>query len=109
MPISEITLSMMRELNKSYETCRTYYYEWKEKEAGCSLTKEIRKKMIYKKPLFKKDKDILIGENGEYSMEDGGLLLTNGKAYLNFGDKEEIIKFFDETLAAYEKLEEMES
>ncbi|WP_143314534.1 hypothetical protein [Clostridium sp. HBUAS56017] len=106
MRFSEITLCMMRDLKKSYETCRVYYYMGKEEVLGCPSKK--KEKLKIDRPMLVRHKDILVGENGEYSLENGGLLLTNGKAYLNFGNKEEFLKFFNEAYTAYEKLEEME-
>jgi hypothetical protein len=107
MELRQITFILMKELNRSYEICRVYFHEWKEEVLGCPHAKK-RKRTLYREPFLKKDGDILIGENGEYSLEDGGLLLTKGKAYLKFENKEELIQFFDETLAAYDKLQEME-
>lgn len=104
----EIILTLMMETNRSYESCRVYYYDWKEKELGCPRVKRDTKKIKYKKPQLEKYGDILVGENGEYSLEDGGLLLTNGKAYWSFESKEDVIKSFDEILAAYDILQGME-
>lgn len=107
MNAKDIKLSLMKHFNRSYSICAKYYLEWKRECLGLPQVVK-RDKAIMDKPTFKKYGDCLISKNGEYSLQDGGLLLTKGKAYLNFGNKEEFLKFFNEAWTAYERLEEME-
>jgi tetratricopeptide (TPR) repeat protein len=104
MKSTDIVIELCQHLKLTYAGAVKYWYAYKEEVLKIPVVH--RKKIEANRPRLKKIDDcVYAGEYGEHSNNgDDGLLLEKGKAYLNFGSRDECIKFFNEALAAYEKI-----
>lgn len=104
----DILLLVIHEVGCSYGLAEKYYYEWKADNLGISL-KTVNKNR--RRPVgfnFIKFNGNLTGNNGTYRKNGKGMLLTNGKAYINFESRDHMLKFIDELILAFNKLESEE-
>lgn len=102
MKSTDIVIELCKYLKLTYAGAVKYWYAYKEEVLKIPVVHRKSPAVLR----FKKvDDGVYKGEFGEYSNNgDDGLLLEKGKAYLNFGSRDECIKFFNEALAAYEKI-----
>lgn len=101
MKMVEYSSTIPNQKTISYNTCQSYYYDWKREVLKIDSPKVF---LSFPEPVFGELGESLVGKNGEYKVFANEMVLKRNGAAFNFGTKKEMLIIFNEVMAAYETL-----